>query len=90
MKTVKQLERYFKGVSNHRRVEILLLVSRAPNISLKKIAESINCDIKNACQHAQKLVQAGLLNKKYIGRMVGHSISPYGKKFITFMKSFSD
>ncbi len=26
MKTAKQLERYFKGVANHRRLEILLLV----------------------------------------------------------------
>ena len=89
MKTAKQLERYFKGVSNHRRVDILILVSKAPNISLEKIAENIDCDIKNACQHTQKLVHAGLLNKKYCGRTVGHSISPYGKKFISFMKSFS-
>ena len=90
MKTVKQLERYFKGVSNHHRVEILLLVAMAPGISLEKIAKAVNCDIKNACQHTQKLVHAGLLNKKYIGRMVGHSVSPYGKKFITFMKSFDN
>jgi len=90
MKTAKQLERYFKGVSNHRRVEILLLVARAPNISLEKIADTIECDIKNACQHTQKLVHAGLLNKKYFGRTVGHSVSPYGRKFIQFMKSFND
>jgi len=90
MKTAKQLERYFKGVSNHRRLEILILVARTPNISLGKIAEATDCDIKNICQHTQKLVHAGLLNKKYIGRMVGHSISPYGRKFITFMKSFSN
>jgi len=90
MKTAKQFERHFKGVANHRRVEILLLVAEAPGISLEKISEAMDCDIKNVCQHAQKLVQAGLLNKKYIGRMVGHSISPYGRKFITFMKSFSN
>jgi DNA-binding MarR family transcriptional regulator len=89
MKSAKQLERYFKGVSNHRRVEILVLVSRAPGISLEKIAENTSCEIKNACQHVQKLVHAGLVNKKYCGRTVGHTISPYGVKFIKFMKSFT-
>jgi len=88
MKTAKQLERYFKGVANHRRVEILLLVSKVPNICLEDIAKKINSEVKNVCQHTQRLVQAGLLNKKYNGRMVGHSISPYGKKFIKFMRSF--
>jgi len=88
MKTAKQIERHFKGVANHRRIEILLLVARAENISLENIADSIGCDIKNTCQHTQKLVQAGLINKKYNGRMVGHSVSPYGKKIIRFIKSF--
>lgn len=89
MKNAKQLERHFKGVANHRRIEILLLVARSESISLENISESIDCDIKNTCQHTQKLVQAGLVNKKYNGRMVGHSVSPYGRKFIKFIKSFS-
>ncbi|MDP3882898.1 MAG: helix-turn-helix transcriptional regulator [Candidatus Staskawiczbacteria bacterium] len=88
MKEPKQFERYFKGVANHRRIQILLLVAGFPNICLENIAKTIDSDIKNVCQHTQKLVQAGLLNKKYNGRMVGHSISPYGKKFISFMRSF--
>ena len=88
MKTAKQFERYFKGVANHRRIEILLLVNREQNICLENISKTIDSDVKNVCQHTQKLVQAGLLNKKYNGRMVGHSVSPYGKKFIKFIKSF--
>lgn len=90
MKTAKQFERYFKGVANHRRIEILLLVARAEGISLNKIAENIDSDIKNTCQHAQKLVQAGLIDKKYNGRTVGHSVSPYGRKFIKFIKFFEN
>jgi len=34
------------------------------------------------------LVQAGLLNKRYQGRSVIHSLSPYGEKFIKFIKTF--
>jgi len=88
MKTAKQFERYFKGIANHRRIEILLLVAKHENIFLEGIAKILNCNIKTISEHTRKLVQAGLINKKYSGQMVRHSISPYGKKFIEFLKTF--
>ncbi len=88
MKTAKQLERYFKGVANHRRLEILLLVHKNEGITLEEIAEILNSNIKTISEHTRRLVQAGLLNKKYQGRAVIHSLSPYGKKFIEFMQTF--
>jgi DNA-binding MarR family transcriptional regulator len=88
MKTAKQLERYFKGVANHRRLEILLLVAKNDGITLEEIAGTLKCNIKTTSEHTRRLVQAGLLNKKYRGRAVAHSLSPYGKKFNRFIKSF--
>lgn len=88
MKTAKQLERYFKGVANHRRIEILLLIAKRENIYLEKIAEALDCNIKTISEHTKKLTHAGLVNKKYNGQMVGHSVSPYGKRFIEFIKTF--
>lgn len=88
MKTTKQLERYFKGAANHRRLEILFLVAENERISLEEIAENLNCNLKTISEHTRKLFQAGLLNKKYRGRLVGHSLSPYGKMFIEFSKKF--
>lgn len=88
MRTAKQIERNFKGVANHRRIEILLLVAKQENISLEGIAETLNCNFKTISEHTRKLVQAGLLNKKYNGRRVGHSISPYGERFIKFIETF--
>jgi DNA-binding MarR family transcriptional regulator len=88
MKTAKQLERYFKGAANHRRIEILFLVSRLENISLDGISKELNCNFKTISQHTRRLVQAGLLNKKYKGRRVIHTLSPYGKRFISFIKTF--
>lgn len=89
MKTAKQLERYFKGVANHRRIEILLLVDRSDGIVLEKIAEDLNGNIKTISEHTRRLVHAGLLNKKYQGRTVTHSLSPYGKRMLTFAETFS-
>ena len=88
MKTPKQLERYFKGAANHRRIAILCAVEKRNGISVEEIATQLNANIKTISQHTRSLVQAGLLNKSYQGRQVAHSLSPYGKSFLSFMKSF--
>lgn len=88
MKKPKQLERYFKGVANHRRIEILLLVNDEEGITLDQIAKTLNANFKTISEHTRRLVQAGLLNKKYRGLRVMHSLSPYGKEFIKFLKVF--
>ena len=87
-KTAKQLERHFKGMANHRRIAILLLVSKDPNITLEAISESLDCNIKTISEHTRRLVQAGLLNKEYRGRKVEHRVSPYGKIFCDFISKF--
>jgi DNA-binding transcriptional ArsR family regulator len=87
-KTAKQLERHLKGLANHRRLEILDLVAKEKEINLGDIAESLNCNMKTISVHTQRLVQAGLLSKKYQGRTVVHSLSPYGEKFHQFLSKF--
>lgn len=88
MKTSKQLERHFKGIANHRRIDILFLVKNAEGITLEKIAKNLQCDFRTISEHTRRLVQAGLLNKKYQGRVVAHSLSPYGQKILEFIKTF--
>ncbi len=88
MKTAVQLERYFKGVANHGRIEILLLVNKTSGLTLGQISENLNKNIKTISEHTRRLVQAGLLNKKYKAQEVEHRLSPYGEKFIKFIKLF--
>jgi len=88
MKTAKQLERYFKGAANHRRIDILRLVEKHEGITVDQIARSLGVDFKSISQHTQVLVQAGLLSKRYQGRQVAHFLSPYGRSFLRFMKTF--
>ncbi len=87
MKNGRELEKYFKGVANHRRIDILHLVSQAPNITVEKIAGGLDCDFQVIAVHTQKLARTGLIDKKYIGRSVGHTISPYGIKFLKFIQT---
>ncbi len=88
MKTSKQLERYFKGAANHWRISILFVVKENDGLCVDDIANKVGGNFKTISQHTKSLVQAGLLNKKYKGRQVQHSLSPYGKSFLDFMKTF--
>ncbi len=88
MKTAKQMERHFKGLANHWRINILLAVNKNPNMTLDNITEFLGANIKTISEHTRKLTQAGLLNKKYQGRSVVHTLSPYGKKLVDFIKQF--
>ena len=41
LKTSKQMERHFKGISNHKRIEILLMVDKNKDLSLDEIDENL-------------------------------------------------
>jgi DNA-binding transcriptional ArsR family regulator len=88
-KTSKQLERHLKGIANHRRIEILLLLGKNESMTLDSISEYLDCHIATVSEHTARLDRAGLVNKTYKGRYVLHSLSPYGKVFLEFLGSFS-
>jgi len=87
-KTAKQIERHAKGIANHYRIDILFVVAENSGIILEEIAEALNANFKTISEHTHRLVKAGLLNKKYKGRSVTHELSPYGKQFHRFLKTF--
>ena len=87
-KTAKQMERHLKGMANHRRIEILLLVGENPGLTLDQIIERLDANPKTIGEHTRRLYTAGLVNKKYKGKYVQHDLSPYGKTFVKFLKSF--
>ena len=88
IKTAKQMERHLKGMSNHYRIEILLLIAERDGITLEDIVETLGANEKTIGEHTRRLYQAGLLNKKYRGKFVEHTLSPYGKTFVRFLRSF--
>ena len=89
-KTAKQMERHLKGVANHHRIAILLLVAERGLITLEDIVETLNANEKTLGEHTRRLYLAGLINKDYKGKFVEHSLSPYGRVFVQFLKSFQN
>ena len=88
IKTAKQLERHLKGIANHYRIEILLLIGEHSGITLEDIIEKLAANEKTIGEHTRRLFYAGLINKKYRGTFVEHTLSPYGRTFVHFLKSF--
>lgn len=82
------MERHLKGMANHYRIEILFLVAEHEGITLEDIVEALGANEKTIGEHTRRLYQAGLINKKYRGKFVEHTLSPYGKTFVQFLKSF--
>lgn len=88
MKTGKQMERHLKGISNHYRIEILLLIDEDGSLTLEGIVSALGANEKTIGEHTRRLHNAGLINKKYRGKFVEHTLSPYGKLFVRFLRSF--
>ena len=82
------MERHLKGMANHYRIEILLLVAESGGITLEDIIKAVGANEKTLGEHTRRLYHAGLINKKYRGKFVEHALSPYGKIFVGFLKLF--
>ncbi|MEX0917038.1 MAG: helix-turn-helix transcriptional regulator [Candidatus Paceibacterota bacterium] len=88
LKTAKQMERHLKGIANHHRINILLVLAEHGVLTLEGIIELLDADSRTIGEHTRRLHYAGLVNKQYKGRFVEHALSPYGKAFVKFLKHF--
>ena len=88
LKTSKQMERHLRGLANHYRIDILFLIAAHKGITLADIVNTLRANQKTISEHTRRLFQAGLINKKYQGKFVEHTLSPYGQIFVDFIRSF--
>ena len=87
MMTSKTLERIVKGFANHRRLEILQLLRRSPELSVEDIAEQLAIGYENASDHVRKLAIAGLVLKRNDGKAVRHKLTDRAFHVLTFCKT---
>jgi DNA-binding transcriptional ArsR family regulator len=84
--TFRTLERIIKGVANHRRIQILDLLKRVPELSVEDISTELNIGYENASDHIRKLAIAGMVMKRSDGKAVRHKLTPRGEHILTFCK----
>ena len=87
MKKPRQLERVVKGFANHRRIEIMLLLEKTPELSLIEISENLDINFKTASEHIRRLAIAGLVMKRNAGASVRHALTEDGKLILKFLRT---
>jgi len=84
----KKIERIVKGFANHRRIQVLELLSKTPNLSVDDISQHLNVGFFTISDHIRKLADAGLVEKRYKSRFVLHNLTSRGKSILSFCKMF--
>ena len=82
----RKLERIVKGFANHRRIEIMDLLKREPELSVEDISEKLDVGYENASDHIRKLAIAGLVIKRNEGSSVRHRLTPRAESILVFCK----
>lgn len=84
-KRFAQLERVARGYSNHRRIQVLYLLSSRPELDLTSISSACGVKFQTASEHVRRLSVAGLIDKRKKGRQVLHACSPLGRSVLAFL-----
>ncbi len=78
----RRLEHLVRGVSNHRRIQMLELIKREPGLDVMQLSKRVNIHFKTASVHLRRLFNAGHISKTVKGKRVTHQITARG--LITF------
>ena len=87
MKKVKQLERIVKGFANHRRIEIMELLDKSPELSVVEISDMLKINYKTGADHIRRLAIAGIIMKRNDNNFVRHALTDEGKSILKFLRT---
>jgi DNA-binding transcriptional ArsR family regulator len=82
----RKVERIIKGFANHRRIQILDLLHKEPELSVDDISEKLHMGYENTSDHIRKLAITGLVLKRYESTTVRHKLTSRAKNILVFCK----
>lgn len=85
----RALERIVKGFANHRRIQMLRLLEREPDLALVEVCRNLRIGLKAGSEHMRKLVLAGLVSRRYQGRWVRHRLVPPAQAILAFLRKLA-
>jgi Mn-dependent DtxR family transcriptional regulator len=83
----RRLERRVKGFANHRRIQILELFQKKPELSVEETAEELKINFKTASEHVRRLAIAGLVLKRPAGHAVRHKLTQRAQNVLKFLRT---
>ena len=87
MRNFHQFERLVRGFSNHRRIEILELLNKRPELSVDEIATALRINFKTAAEHIRRLAVTGLVLKRSEGSSVRHKLTNRANLILKFLRT---
>lgn len=85
-KTYRELEQLVRGFSNHRRIQMLELLSNKPELSVEDVSEELKINFKTASEHIRRLAMSGLVLKRNEGNNVRHKLTRRGETILKFLR----
>ncbi len=85
-KTYRELERIVKGFANHRRIRILELLDKNPELSVAEITEKLEGNFKTISEHIRRLAISDLVMKRSDGLSIRHKLTDRGKSILKFLR----
>jgi predicted transcriptional regulator len=82
----KKLERIIKGVANHRRLQILALIDKEPELSVLEISEKLKSEFKNISAHINKMAVSGLVMKRSDSKSIRQKLTKRGIIILKFVR----
>ncbi len=83
----KNIEKIIKGFANHRRIEVMSLLAKTPELSNIEIAEKLNIDFRTTGEHMRKLTLTGLVMKRNEGHSVRYKLTKLGNRALKFCRT---
>lgn len=87
MKKTRELERIIKGVANHRRIQIMELIFREPELSVLDVSDKLGVNFKTISEHIRRLATAGLVMKRSDGTSIRHKLTVRGAIILKFLRT---
>jgi len=76
-----------RAAGNHRRIEILDLLEKSPELSVSELASGLKINLKTASEHIRRLTIAGFIMKRGQGRSIRHKLTQRGLNILMFLRT---
>ncbi len=85
IKKSNQLDYIVKGFANKRRIDIIFLLEKYPELSVSDIAKHFNISYTAVSNHLLKMMSRGIVMKRNDKSEVRHALTNKGKAIANFL-----
>lgn len=86
-KSYRELERMVRGFANHRRIQMMEVLKKKPEMSVEEIARLLDVNYKTAADHLRRLAIASLVFKRNQDVAVRHRLTSRGEAILKFLRT---